>query len=46
MVASAPAANGAVSLPWNTAALADGVHTVQLQAADAAGNLGTSTLCK
>jgi fibronectin type 3 domain-containing protein len=41
---TAPATDGSVSIAWNSATLANGSHTVQLRARDAAGNTGLSGL--
>ena len=41
---TAPATDGSVSIAWNSATLANGSHTVQLRARDAAGNTGLSDL--
>ncbi len=41
---TAPATDGSVSIPWNSATLANGSHTLQLRARDAAGNTGLSDL--
>jgi hypothetical protein len=43
-VASAvPGAGGAVSFSWNSRTVANGSHTLQLRARDAAGNVGASS---
>jgi hypothetical protein len=42
VVATTPT-TGPITFDWNTLKVADGLHTVQLQAKDAAANLGSST---
>ncbi len=39
---TAPTTTGAVTIPWNTASVANGTHTLQLRARDAAGNTALS----
>jgi fibronectin type 3 domain-containing protein len=44
VTSSAPGNDGTVAFDWNSAAVPNGTHTLQLQARDVAGNLGHSSV--